>query len=103
MGINNIFMNYKTNDADKIKIDKNWLSGEGLKFIQTSTKWSKKHAKLFMYYLISLAEKFRSQHNKSIQSLQYHKLRRQTEETVEEWMGRLKILVVEFKYKEAGG
>ena len=47
--------------------------------------------------------KFVPQLNESIMSLQLHKLSRQTKENAEEWMGRVKLAVVEYNYREVGG
>ena len=45
-------------------------------------------------------KKFRLQHNEIILSLQYCNLSKQFTVTAEEWMGRLRVNVLECKYKE---
>ena len=47
-----------------------------------------------------LIEKFKPQYNETIKSLQFSKLIRQSNESVEEWMGRLRTAVVKCSYKE---
>ena len=42
--------------------------------------------------------KFKPYFNETIKSLQFHKINRQTKENAEEWMGRLRLTVVEHNY-----
>ena len=49
-------------------------------------------------YLI--INKFKSQHNETIKSSQFHKLVRQQNENAEEWMGRLRLTALGWIYKE---
>ena len=48
----------------------------------------------------TLTNKFRSQFNEMIKSLQFHKLSRQSGENAEEWMGRLRLAAIECNCKE---
>ena len=47
-----------------------------------------------------LRKKFRPQFNETIKSSQFHKLVCCSNESVNEWMGRLRTAAVECKYKE---
>ena len=47
-----------------------------------------------------LSETFKPQHNETILSLQYCKLRREQSENVEEWIDPLRMKANECKYKE---
>ena len=47
-----------------------------------------------------LATKFKPQFNETIKSLQFRKSYRLEGESMEEWIGRLWIAVVEYNYKE---
>ena len=47
-----------------------------------------------------LNNKFKPQFNETIKSLQFHKLSRQIKENAEDWMGRLKLALVECNYRE---
>ena len=44
--------------------------------------------------------KFKPQYNETVKSLQFCKLIRQSNESAEEWMGRLRTAVVKCNYKE---
>ena len=46
------------------------------------------------------SQKFRSQYNETIKSLQFRQLCRHDGENAEEWMGRLRVVVAECNYKE---
>ena len=47
-----------------------------------------------------LANKFKSQYNEIIMSLQFRKLYWLESENLEEWMGRLHVMAVECNYRE---
>ena len=47
-----------------------------------------------------LNRKFKPQYNETIKSLKFHKLIRQSNESMEEWMDRLRTAVIEYNYKE---
>ena len=47
-----------------------------------------------------LGKKLKPQYNETISSLWYCKLNRKSEESAQEWMGRLRIKAKESKYKE---
>ena len=46
--------------------------------------------------------KFKFQFNETIKSLLFHKLSKQAKENTEEWMGMLRLAVVECTYREVG-
>ena len=48
----------------------------------------------------TLSEKFKSSKNETILSLHYCKLMRNTDDSAEEWMGRLRIKVTDKRLKE---
>ena len=50
-----------------------------------------------------LNKKFKLQHNETIKSLQFHNLVRWHNESMGEWMGRLRTAAVECNYKEVHG
>ena len=50
--------------------------------------------------LTTFNNKFKPQFNATIKSLQFFKLSRQAKENAEEWMGRLRLEVVECNYRE---
>ena len=47
-----------------------------------------------------LEEKFRTQYSETLLCLQYQKHSRHYDETAREWMGRLKMKAMEYKYIE---
>ena len=47
-----------------------------------------------------LANKFKPQYNETTKSLQFRKLYQFENESVEEWMGRLHVVVVECNYQD---
>ena len=101
----NIFINYGTNNVEKVPIMKTWPGIEGLNFIHTltnlfiSSQRHSKECKTFGLYGI-LTEQFRPQHNEIILSLQYRKLSRQAAETKKDWMGRLRKMALDCQCKE---
>ena len=46
----------------------------------------------------TLSNNFKPQYNETIKSLQFRKLYRHDDESVEEWMGRLCVATVEYNY-----
>ena len=62
------------NDKENMPIIKNWLSREGLQFIQNITKAEKEACKSTTGLFNGLKEKFKPQNNEMILSLQYCKL-----------------------------
>ena len=61
---------------------------------------SKKHVIMRKVYSIHLIKKNKPQYNKTIKSLQFCKIIRQSNESVKEWMGRLRTAAVKCNYKE---
>ena len=75
--VNNICQTYDTNNADRVSIIKNWLGRQALQY-----------------------NKFRPQLNETILTLQYCYLSRHSKENAKQWMGRLRMMAGECKYKE---
>ena len=80
--VSNILSTYKTQQADKLSLVKNWLGRKGLQCLETLTNAEKETCN-------TLSHKFKPQYNETIKSLQFSKLYWYDEENVEEWMGRL--------------
>ena len=73
-------LQYKTYDLneDKVFIIKNWLGREGLQLIQAFTNSEKEACKTEEGLFATLSEKFKPQHNETILSLQYCKLKKKS-------------------------
>ena len=89
---------YDLNTEERIPIIKNWLGREGLQFIQTVAYSGKQTCKSATGLLIVLKEKFK--HNEMTLSLQYSKLYRKKNESIQEWMGTLHRKAAECNNKE---
>ena len=90
---------YELNDEEKVPVIKK-LEKEGLQLIQTFTNPEKEAPKMAGGLFVTLDEKFKQQHNETIWSLQYCKLKRKGLQYAQEWMGRLSIQATECKYQE---
>ena len=77
-----------------------WLGHEGLQFMQifNDTEQEKCRPSAGLFEVAS--EKFKPQHNETILSMQYCKLTREQNENAEEWMGRIRLKVIECSFKE---
>ena len=79
---------------------KNWLGRESLQLIATLTKEEQDACNDKKGQLETVTKKFKPQFNKTITSLQFHKLVCHSNKSVEEWMGGLRTTAVKCKYKE---
>ena len=98
--VSNMLQNYNLGKTEKVLVIKNWLGREGLPPIATLTGEGHKACNNEKSLLDTLNRKFKPQDNKTIKSLQFCKLIRQSNESAEEWMGRLRKAVVKCSYKE---
>ena len=83
----------------KVSMLKNWLGREGLFFIQTPTNAEKEACKSATGLFNVLKGKLRPQHNKMILSIQYCKLQRKKNESIQEVMGRFHIKAAKCNHK----
>ena len=91
---------YRLNNEEMSLYLKNWLRRKGLQLIETFMKSEKEAYKTAEGLVTTLGKKLKPQHNKIILLLQYYKLKGKSEESSQEWMGRLQIKVTECKYPE---
>ena len=84
----------------KIAIVKNWLGRKGLHYLESCTEGEKQVCGTLQGLIDTLAEKFRSQYNETIKSLQFIKFCGSEGENAEVWMGRLCIVAAECNFKE---
>ena len=73
--------------TDKLVLVKNWLGRKGLQYLETLTTAEKETCNTLEGPFDTLCNKFKSQYNETIKSLQFRKLYRYEDENVEEWMG----------------
>ena len=81
---------------------KNWLGREGLQLIAPLTQDEQEACNNEKGLFKILNRKFKPQYKETIKSLQFHKLMRQSNESVEEWNGRLRTAAVKCNYKKIG-
>ena len=87
--IKNILSTYNTQQTEQLAIVKNWLERKGLQFLETLTNEEIIMCSTLEGLFEKLTSKVRPQLNKTISSLQFHKLSRKGGENAEVWMGRL--------------
>ena len=80
---------YELTDEEKAPVIKTWLGMEGLQFIKTYTNEEKEKCITAKELFSMLSSKFRPHHNRILLLLYYLKLKRNSYESAEEWMGRL--------------
>ena len=91
---------YNAQEQDKIAMVKNWLDRKGLHSLESLTETEKCTCNTLQGLFDTLAAKFKPQFDETIKLLQFRKLYRFKGESVEEWMGRLRIAAAECNYKE---
>ena len=89
---------FKVTEEEEVPIIKNWLGREGLRFIQTFTNNWKETCKTVKELFSPFSEKFKLHCIDTTSSLQYCTL--QSHGSVQEWMGRLHVKVMDCEYKE---
>ena len=87
-------------EADKIVIVKNWLGRKGLHYLETLMAGKKGACNMLAGLFDMLAIKFNPQYKEMIKLLQFRKLHRLDNESVDKWMGRLHVVAVECNYRE---
>ena len=92
--------NYNMGKTEKVSIIKNWLGREGLQLIGTLTQDEQHTCSNEKGLFNTFNRKFKPQYNETIKSLQFSKLIRQSDESIEEWLGILITAVVKCNYKE---
>ena len=76
------------------------MVGKELQFLETLTNREKVTCNKLEGLFDTLTNKFRPQFNETIKSLQFRKLCRNDGKNMEEWMGRLRVAVIECNYQE---
>ena len=92
--IMNVLSTYNAQEQDKIAILKNCLGRKGLPYIESLTEVEKQACNTLQGLFDTLAEKFRTQFNETIKSLQFRKFYRSKGKSAEEWLGRLWVAAV---------
>ena len=98
--VNNVLSIYNTPQADKLVPVKNWLGRKRLQYLETLKTTEKEMCNTLEGLFETLCNRFKSQCNETIKSLQFRKLYQYDEENVEEWMGRLHVTAVVCSYQE---
>ena len=96
----NVLSTYNVHKADKIAMGKNWLGRKGLHYIETLTENEKEACSTLEGLVNTLSDKFKPQSNETVKSLQFRKLYRLENKSVDEWMGRLHVTAAEYNYRE---
>ena len=78
-------------EVERVSVIKNWLGREGLWLIATLTQKEQEACNDEKGLFETLNKKFKQQCNETIKSHQVCKLARQYNESIEEWMGRLRV------------
>ena len=98
--VSNMLQSYSLGYIEKVSVIKNWLGREGLQLIATNTQKEQEACNNEKALYDIPNRKFNHQYNKTVKSLQYNKLTETSNESAEEWVGRLRMAVVECNYKE---
>ena len=98
--LSNMLQNYNLGKTEKVSIIKNWLGIEGLQLTATRTQEEQEACNNEKDLFNTFNRILKHQYNERIKSLQFCKLIKQPNESVEEWMGRIRTAVVEYNYKE---
>ena len=100
LGMNNVLSTHNMPEAEKIAVVKNWLGRKCLHYLETLTTEEREACNMLEGLFEMLDNKFKPQYNETIKSLQFRKLYQFKNKSIEEWMGRLHIAVVECNYQE---
>ena len=98
--VRNMLTTYNLQETDKIAMVKNWLGRKGLHYIESLTEGEIETCGMLEGLIDKLATKCRPQYNQTIKSLQFRQLHRVEGKGIDEWMGRLHVVVAECGYKE---
>ena len=98
--VRNVLSTYNAQETDKIAMVENWLGRKGFHYIESLEQGKKEACNMLEGLFDTLAAKFKPQYNETIKSLQFRKLYIFEGESVNEWMGRLHVVVAECNYKE---
>ena len=98
--LRNMLSTYNTHEEEKIAMVKNWLGRKDLHYLESLMEGEKWVCDTLQGLIDTLAEKFRTQYNETIKSLQFRKLCRSEGENAEEWMGRLCMVAAECNFKD---
>ena len=96
----NVLQNYNLDQTEKVSIIKNWLGREGLQVVATLTQDEQEAYNNDKGLFNTCNRKFKPPYNRKIKSLQFCRLIRQSNESMETWMDRLKPAVIKCNYKE---
>ena len=83
-----------------VSVIKNWLAREVLLQIAPLTQEEQEACNDEKGLFKTLNKYIKPQYNETLKSLHFHKLSRQSNESMEEWMGRLRKAAVECNYQE---
>ena len=95
-----MLQNYNLGQTEKLSVIKNWLGRDDLQLIATLTQAEQVTCNNEMGLFDTLNKKFKPEYNETIKCLQFCKLIWQSNESAEEWVGRLRTAVVECSYKK---
>ena len=98
--LNNVLSTPNMAEVGKLAVVKIWLGRKGLHYLETLTMEEREMCNMLEGLFEMLANKFKSQYNEKIKSLQFRKLYWFENENVEEWMGKLHVAAVEYNYQE---
>ena len=98
--VRNMLSTYNVQETDKIAMVKNWLGRKGLHYIESLTEGEKKACGTLEGLVDTLATKFRPQYNQTIKLLQFRQLHRIEGESIDEWIGRLHVVVAQCGYRK---
>ena len=82
--VNNVLSTYNTPQTGKLAVVKTWLGRKGLQYLETLMTVEKETCNTLEGLFETLSNKFKPQHNETINSLQFRRLYRYDEENVEE-------------------
>ena len=93
-----MFKSYNTPKAEQSVIK--WLGRKGQQFIGSSTPRERERHNTVEGLFTTFNNRCKPQFSETIKLLQFQKLKRQAKGNTEEWMGRLRLAVVEYNYRQ---
>ena len=98
--MSNVLSTYGIPEEKKLALVKKLARKKRLQYFEMLMPAEKEACNILDGLFEMLAIKFKPQYNESIKSLNFRKLYQLDKENVEEWMGRLCVVAVEYNYRE---
>ena len=98
--VSNMLQTFNLGQIERLLVIKNWQGREGLQLIATLTQEEQESCNDEKGLFDTIDKQFKPHWNETIKFLQFHELARQSNESTEEWIGRLRATAAECNYQE---